>query len=127
MYVIYTPVLRAVLPCTYVQDVLYAGFTGRLNGCNRLITSGISYLAKTGHEKIQINRNTLRIIAALLSLFYFVDIFFPVKVLICNHQKFGIKQGFFCVVTNRFKVHVDNTASGLFNNTLCGSGIPFRR
>jgi hypothetical protein len=44
MYVIYTAALRAMLPCTYVQDVLYAGFAG----------------AKSGHEKIQINPGTLR-------------------------------------------------------------------
>ncbi len=30
----------------YVQDVLYSGFTGRLYGCSRLITSGTSNLAK---------------------------------------------------------------------------------
>jgi len=43
VYSIYTVVFRAVLPCTYVQDVRYAGFAG----------------AKTGHEKIRINRGTL--------------------------------------------------------------------
>jgi hypothetical protein len=45
--------LRVGLPCTYVQDVRYAGFAGRLYGCSRLITSGTSYLAKTGHKKSQ--------------------------------------------------------------------------
>ena len=40
MYDLYTPVLRAVFPCTYVQDVRYAGFAG----------------AKAGHAKILINR-----------------------------------------------------------------------
>ena len=40
MYYVYTAVLRAVLPCTYVQDVRYAGFAG----------------AKTGHAKILINK-----------------------------------------------------------------------
>jgi len=45
--------------CTYVQDVLYAGFAGRLYGCSRLITSGTSYLAKTGQEKITIFRGPL--------------------------------------------------------------------
>ena len=40
MYDLYTPDLRAVFPCTYVQDVRYAGFAG----------------AKAGHTKILINR-----------------------------------------------------------------------
>jgi hypothetical protein len=48
----------ARFPCTYVQDVLYAGFAGRLYGCNRLITSGTSYLAKTSHEETTIFSGT---------------------------------------------------------------------
>jgi len=43
MYALYTAFLRAMLPCTYVQDVLYAGFAG----------------VKAGHAKILINRGTL--------------------------------------------------------------------
>jgi len=43
MYDLYTAVLRAVLPCTYVQDVRYAGFAG----------------AKAGHAKTLIIRGTL--------------------------------------------------------------------
>jgi hypothetical protein len=43
MYGLYTAVLRAVLPCTYCQDGMYAGFAG----------------AKTCHEKILINKGAL--------------------------------------------------------------------
>ena len=53
MYAIYTAVLCAGLPSTYVQEALYAGFAG----------------AKTGHEKILLNRCTLWLLAGDFAFF----------------------------------------------------------